>query len=155
MNKMRYLLWMALPILVFACKKSDDKTNQAAIDKAILLQYIATDSTITYDSTSTGLYYSIADTGTGTITPHLNSYITVHYKGTYKDGVVFEQTSGSPIKGFLKQFIAGWQEGVPFIRKGGKIKLLIPSALAYGTTGSGSIPANTVLIFEIELVNVE
>ncbi|MEN9448088.1 MAG: hypothetical protein RJA25_1378, partial [Bacteroidota bacterium] len=44
-----------------------------------------------------------------------------------------------------------WQEGIPLIGKGGKIKLLIPSALGYGTTAHGAIPANSILIFDIQL----
>lgn len=153
---MRLNKLLFLPILILislsSCKK-ESKVDQAAADKKILLDYIAKDSLVV-DSTASGLYYSIIDSGS-TVTPHLNSYLTIHYKGYYTSNAIFEQTSGEPVKGFLKQFIAGWQEGVPKIKKGGKIKLLIPSALAYGKNGAGSIPANTVLIFIVELINVE
>ncbi|MCB0506814.1 MAG: FKBP-type peptidyl-prolyl cis-trans isomerase [Chitinophagales bacterium] len=150
MNK-KILGFAIIVLLAFACKK--EKTDQAAIDKAILLQYIA-DSSLTVDSSTSGLYYSIADTGTG-LSPNSSSYVTVHYKGYFTNGTIFDQSSGTPIKGFLTSFIAGWQEGLPKIKKGGKIKLLIPSALAYGENGNSAIPGNTVLIFDVELLNVE
>lgn len=139
-------------LLNYACKKEDTK-DQAAIDKAVLLKYIA-DSSLTVDSTASGLYYQIIDSGVG-LSPTLTSYITVHYKGYFTDGAIFDQTSGSSIKGFLNRFILGWQEGVQKIKKNGKIKLLIPSALAYGESGYNSIPANTVILFDIELLNIE
>ena len=147
----KLLLLLLIPVLVYSCKKSE--AEQARIDKQILLKYIA-DSSLVVDSTSSGLYYAIADSGTG-ITPTTTSYITVYYKGYFISGVIFDQNpAGTPINGFLGGFIPGWIEGVPKIKKGGKIKLLIPSALAYGTSGYASIPPNSVLIFDIELVDV-
>lgn len=146
------LFYFLLPIMLLSCSK-DNSDDQAAIDKAILLQYIA-DHSLLADSTASGLYYVISEAGSG-VTPHSNSLISVHYKGSFTNDHIFEQTSGSPAEGFLRQFIAGWQEGIPKIKKGGKIKLLIPSALAYGKNGYSTIPGNTSLIFDIELVDVQ
>ncbi|MFY7786862.1 MAG: FKBP-type peptidyl-prolyl cis-trans isomerase, partial [Thermoflexibacteraceae bacterium] len=53
------------------------------------------------------------------------------------------------------QMIKGFDEGVGFLKKGGKATLFIPSALGYGDRATGSIPPNSVLMFDIELVNVE
>ncbi|MFN8236970.1 MAG: FKBP-type peptidyl-prolyl cis-trans isomerase [Chitinophagales bacterium] len=147
----KFLLLLLVPVLVYSCKKSE--VEQARIDKQILLKHIA-DSSLVVDSTTSGLYYSIADSGTG-VTPTTTSYLTIYYKGYYTNGTIFDQNpAGLPISGFLGGFIPGWIEGVPKIKKGGKIKLLIPSALAYGTAGFASIPPNTVLIFDIELIDV-
>ena len=56
---------------------------------------------------------------------------------------------------FLNQVIPAWTQGIPLIKKGGKIKLLVPSALGYGSAGSGKVPGNTVIIFDVELVNFQ
>ena len=68
---------------------------------------------------------------------------------------MFDRTSGTPVSFFLSQVIKGWQEGIPLIKKGGKATLLIPSSLGYGSHSAGSIPANSVTIFEVELVDVQ
>ncbi len=78
----------------------------------------------------------------------------VKYKGYLTDGTVFDQTTGSLSATFsLSGLIEGWQEGIPLLKKGGKGTFFLPSALGYGPSGAGSIPPNTVLIFEIELLD--
>lgn len=151
MNKY-FLLLFLIPIILFSCKKSSvvSAEDQAKIDKAIILKYIA-DNSLVADSTNSGLYYVISNPG---IPPYPDSLsrVNVYYKGYLINGVSFDQnTPGLPELFFLNQVIKGWNEGVRLIGKGGKIKLLIPSALGYGTAESASIPANSVLIFDIEL----
>jgi FKBP-type peptidyl-prolyl cis-trans isomerase FkpA len=70
------------------------------------------------------------------------------------NGTVFDGTTTQPISFKLGQVISGWQIGIPLIQKGGKIRLLIPSGLAYGPDGQGPIPGNAVLDFDIELLDV-
>ena len=70
------------------------------------------------------------------------------------NGTIFDSNTGAPIQFILGQVIPGWQLGLPLIQKGGVIRLIIPSSLAYGCTGSGSIPGDSVLYFEVELVDV-
>jgi len=106
---------------------------------------------------STGLYFEIIDTGSGP-PPTLNSKIFVTYVGKLMNGATFDSLGNSANSGFiLNQLILGWQIGLPKILKGGRIKLLVPSALAYGCSGSpdGRIPADTPLYFDITLVDVE
>jgi FKBP-type peptidyl-prolyl cis-trans isomerase FkpA len=153
MKKILFLLF--IPLFIFSCKKDDTVTaeEQAAIDKGIIQKYIK-DHSLIADSTTSGLYYVIADSGIGTTYPNLNSYLYVYYKGYLTDGSIFDQnTAGQPLQIFLNQTIAGWKEGIPKIKKKGKIKLLIPSALGYGSTVQTDIPANSVLIFDVELDN--
>ncbi|HEX7368039.1 MAG TPA: FKBP-type peptidyl-prolyl cis-trans isomerase [Candidatus Saccharimonadales bacterium] len=86
--------------------------------------------------------------------------VTVHYTGALAaSGHVFQSSRdfGKPISFGLDQVIKGWGEGVPGMKVGGKRRLLIPAALAYGSTppyGSG-IPADANLVFDIELLAVK
>ena len=83
--------------------------------------------------------------------------VTVHYTGWLaSDGKVFDTSlsSGKPITFPLGHVIAGWQEGIPGMRENGKRRLIIPSDMAYGPGGTGSIPPNADLVFEVELIKV-
>lgn len=113
--------------------------------------YLA-DNNLVAESTASGLHYIIEEPGTGGH-PDINSTVTVKYKGYLLDGNVFDDSGNDTVTFPLNNLILGWQEGIPLLQKGGKGKFFIPSALGYGRNGSGSIPGNSVLIFEIELVN--
>ena len=103
---------------------------------------------------SSGLYYEIISTGSGA-TPSTNSKIFVTYTGKLLDGRVFDQQADSSKTGWvLNTLIEGWQIGLPLIQKGGEIKLIIPSALAYGC-GNGILPANSILYFDVHLADVQ
>lgn len=135
---------MVLILTFSSCKKSN---QQAAIDRQIIENYVAANN-LQGSFTSSGLYYVIVSPG-GTSHPTVSSNVTVDYKGTFLNGSVFDQANGVTFP--LGNVIEGWQEGIPLIGSGGKIILIIPSALAYGSTGSGSIPSNTVLRFDVTL----
>lgn len=85
--------------------------------------------------------------------------ITIHYTGMLTNGLVFDSsvTRGEPLKTRIGvgQLIAGWDEGVPGMKVGGKRKLTIPASKAYGNRSVGSIPANSTLVFEVELVSID
>lgn len=88
------------------------------------------------------------------------STITVKYTGTLDDGTVFDSTDkqgGQPATFTLAkgQLIDGWVQGIPGMKVGGKRKLVIPPSLGYGAQAQGSIPPNSTLTFEIELVDVK
>jgi FKBP-type peptidyl-prolyl cis-trans isomerase FkpA len=146
------LLMLLLLVLSTACKKKFDAEEQAQIDEDIIVQYIA-DKSLDATPTGSGLYYTIDSLGS-TVYPDINSTVRVAYKGYFTDGDVFDQSSASGVTFPLANVIKGWQEGIPLYKVDGGGKLLIPSALGYGNSGTGSIPANSVLIFDVHLIEV-
>jgi len=146
---MRLVYFCLFTLVLFSCKKEED---QAAKDDKIIQTYLKEHS-LTATKTSTGLYYIILNEGTGT-TPTLTSDIKVNYKGYLTDSTVFDETTTDYRIFTLYELISGWQEGLQYTKEGGKIMLFVPSNLGYGANTKGTIPANSVLIFEIELLDV-
>jgi len=104
--------------------------------------------------TESGLQYKIIEAGEE-YKPAAQDTVVVNYKGTLTNGTVFDQTKEEPATFVLSRVIAGWQEGMKLIGKGGKIELVIPSALGYGEQGTQGIEPNSTLLFEVELVDVK
>jgi FKBP-type peptidyl-prolyl cis-trans isomerase FkpA len=128
--------------------------GQTKKDQALITKYLA-DNNIKAEKTASGLWYVITTKGNGE-SPTVASTVKTHYKGTLLDGKVFDSSydRNQPLEFPLGQVIAGWQEAIPMLSKGGKGTFFIPSALGYGTRGAGGvIPPNAVLIFEVELLD--
>lgn len=106
-------------------------------------------------STASGLCYEVLQPGTG---PNVTGTDTVkiNYTGMLLNGQVFDSSEehGSPLTIDMADAMPGWAEGVQKVNKGGKIKLYIPSDLAYGDEGAGGIPPGSALIFEIEVLEI-
>ncbi|MFK8043877.1 MAG: FKBP-type peptidyl-prolyl cis-trans isomerase [Crocinitomicaceae bacterium] len=137
---------------IVSCKEKNS-IKQAEIDENIITKYIE-DNSLDAKGTGSGLYYVIDSQGTGS-QPNITSDVTVAYKGYLTDGTVFDQSDSTGAKFPLSNLIEGWKEGLPFFKEGGNGKLLIPSVLGYGPQGSGNIPKNAVIIFDIALLKVE
>ncbi|WBM71006.1 FKBP-type peptidyl-prolyl cis-trans isomerase [Buttiauxella sp. WJP83] len=107
-------------------------------------------------TSATGLMYKIDKAGTGEA-PTDSDTVVVNYKGTLIDGKEFDNsyTRGEPLSFRLDGVIPGWTEGLKNLKKGGKIKLVIPPELAYGKTGVPGIPANSTLVFDVELLDIK
>ncbi len=108
-------------------------------------------------TTASGLQYQIITEGTGP-SPKETDKVKVHYRGVLINGVEFDSTykRGTAALFPLNQVIKGWTEGLQLMKVGGKAKFFIPSPLAYGEAGKGSIISpNAVLIFEVELLGIE
>lgn len=147
---MRKIIVFTLLLAIWAgCKK--DETNQGEIDEQIILDYLAEHNITDAKRDDTGLYYKIINQGTGQMSPYAT--VSVLYKGYLVDGTVFDQSGGEVYTERLTGLIAGWQIGIPKVGKGGKIQLFVPSELGYGSRAIGAIPANSVLIFEVEVLN--
>lgn len=106
-------------------------------------------------STPSGLQYKVLTQGTGP-KPLANQKVKVNYEGKLLNGTVFDSSykRGKPAEFGLSQVIKGWTEGLQMMNTGSKYEFYIPSELAYGSRGSRSIPANSVLIFTVELLEI-
>ena len=146
-----FSLLLIFGTIILACKK--EETPQSEIDENIIKTYIS-DNNLDAESSESGLHYVIEEKGTG-IMPNISSTVTVAYKGYLTDGNVFDESTADGLKIPLANVIKGWQEGIPLFKEGGRGQLLIPSALGYGSQGSGEIPKNAVIIFDVHLIKVE
>ena len=158
MKNFSFVVLLFSVLIVFTNCKKDCKLRPASSEEGQILQFAAANN-INATKHSTGLYYEIIDPGTGP-KPTKASRISITYKGTFMNGVQFEEkltpnnTAGDPAWG-LSGLIEGWQNGIPLIGQGGRIKLIIPSSQAYGCEDYGPIPGNSVLFFDITLYDVQ
>ena len=108
-------------------------------------------------TTASGLQYKVIKSGTGA-TPKLSDGVKVHYHGTLTNGTVFDSSveRGQSISFPVNRVIAGWVEALQLMKVGDKWTLFIPANLAYGERSpSSKIPANSPLVFEVELLGIE
>lgn len=126
--------------------------NQADRDDRLIRKFIA-DKALTMIDDESGVNYSIQAVGEGTDVIDPTSSISVSYTGRLLDGTVFDSSTSASF--VLSGTIQGWIRTIPGkLKKGGKMRLLIPSRLAYGTSGQGGIPGNAVLDFDIEILSI-
>lgn len=106
-------------------------------------------------TTASGLQYEVITEGTGE-KPTAADSVTCHYKGTLLNGTVFDNSydRGQPITFSLGGVIPGWTEGLQLMSVGSRYKLYVPYTLGYGAFDYGPIPGGSLLIFEVELLNV-
>jgi len=106
--------------------------------------------------TASGLQYEVLSQGDSDVSPSESDTVRVHYHGTLVDGTVFDSSEerGEPVEFPLDGVIPGWTEGVQLMSEGDRYRLYIPSDLAYRDQSVGNIPPYSVLIFEIELLEV-
>ena len=146
---MKYISIVILLIAFMACEKEKSQTEK---DNEIIKNYLS-ENDLEAELHYTGLYFHIIEEGSGG-NPEITDTVLVRYKGYLTNNQVFDETTGDETFEYpLINLILGWQIGLPLIQKGGKEILYIPSILGYGTYSTPSIPSNSVLIFEIELLD--
>lgn len=150
MNKL-FAIFLIISV-VLGCKKKLSEEEQYALDKDIIEQYIE-DNDLTASSTSSGLHYVITSIGTGNHPTAFND-VTVRYTGKFTDNQLFDQSSELGATFNLQHVIKGWTEGIPLFKEGGEGILILPSKLAYGPNGNSSIPPNSVLVFDVKLLEI-
>ena len=154
MNKTKHMkhlfLFGLLAVLLSACGKDDDSIDYGPIDEQLIKKYL-TDNHLEAQRHASGLYYNIIKPGRGNKV-FANARVTIRYTGRLLAGTIFEndkKLSDYP----LHNLIPAWQIGVPMLRIGSEAVFYCPSGLAYGNEAKGGIPANSVLIFDIKVVN--
>ena len=151
------ILIVGLLLIAQSCGKTADTGCTPATIESEKAQMIAfcTANNINYTVHTSGILYEVVAPGTGS-NPKSTSTVSTFYTGKLLNGTKFDETSGNiPATFSLSSVIEGWKIGIPLIKNGGKIKLVIPSALAYSCVGSGSIAPNSPLYFEVTLVSVQ
>ena len=133
--------------------KNADSLIEAVKEREQILNAIASGKIDTTGS-SNGVFYKILKEGDGPAVT-VNDTLVINYKGQLLNGFVFDQTKNNPATFPLKRLIKGWQIGLPFCKQGGKIRIIIPSALAYSIRNIAVIPPNNVLIFDIEVLAIK
>lgn len=145
---MRTLFFSILVVILSLCACNEKQVvNQDDIDKQLIINYLEQNN-IQAEEDPSGVFYIISEPG-GSVKPRIASTVTVSYDGRLLDGHRFD--SGEFFTSPLSSLIQGWQIGIPLIGEGGQIKLIIPSTLAYGNKSRPSIPANSILIFDVKL----
>lgn len=153
----KLLLFTLCAMCIISCKKDEGVSydEQMAIDEQIILDYLTANS-IPAQKTDEGVYYHHWQEGTG-VQATINDDVTVHYTGEFLDGTIFDTSTGnggSPITFSLDGVIEGWKIGIPLMKEGGRTTLVVPSRLAYGPNNYQGIPGNSVLVFLVELIDV-
>lgn len=160
---MKRSLLIACLLFIFSAGCTKHETGCTPVkpeaEEPQILAYAEKDS-IDATKHSSGIFYEIIDPGSGN-TASLNSKINISYTGKFLDGTLFDQvTNENKEPSQLSSLIEGWQIGIPLIKKGGRIKLIIPSAYAYGCNptkvwNGNVIPGNSVLFYDINLIDVQ
>ncbi len=148
----RLFLLLALVLPLAACSDSPTSIENTEFAASLGVDLSA------MTRTNSGLYYRDLTVGTGALAQG-GSRITAYYKGWLTNGNSFGSlvAPATPLGPFALgsgYVIAGWDQGIPGMREGGKRQLVIPASLAYGASGRGNIPPNAILVFEVELVDV-
>jgi FKBP-type peptidyl-prolyl cis-trans isomerase FkpA len=144
---------MILALVLTGCSnknKEDHRCTTVAEDDAKMQNYITANG-ITAIKHASGIYYQVIEPGSGA-TPTISSTVKANYTGKFTNNTSFDAGVASFPLGSV---IAGWQIGIPLIKQGGKVKLIIPPYLAYGCNDYSGIPGNSVLVFDVELLEVQ
>ncbi len=152
--------------------KSAERAKALLVEEAKTIEAYIAEKGLSAQKTENGLYYVIEQEGTGeATTPGTTMY--VNYAGYLLNGTMFDTSLPDlakannvfdearpyeplPVNVGMGQVIPGWDEGLMLLKKGSKAKFIIPSPLAYGESGAGAlIPANSILIFDVEVTDVQ
>lgn len=138
---MKYLLLLVIPLFFTACGGGEDigTIEDYLEENGIEATYMEPG------------YYVVIDNPGSEEKPTLASRVTCNYKGYFLDGEVFDENNN--IEFPLTGVIRGWQLGMQNFGRGGSGTLFIPPTLGYGANGTGSIPGNTALIFDVEVID--
>ena len=146
------VLFSAAILVVTACKTYSDEDKKTLNTK--IETYLKKDKTA-YQKSESGLCYFIEKEGKGEYIKFTDE-IKINYQGKLLNGQIFDgEHKKNPISFKVADLIEGWKEGMLYLKKGGKAKLIIPPYLGYGDYDLEKIPPHSVLVFELEVVDVK
>ncbi len=151
---MKKILQFSLLLILVGCNQDSPNVQQIGNMKF----FIENGSQEGVNQVEQGLQYSIIKSGDElTESPDLNNVITAHFHGTLTDGTVFWSSvdMNEPLKVQLSGLIVGCQKIIGLMRVGDKWRVYIDPSMAYGDEGRPGIPSNSILIFDIELLDIE
>lgn len=158
-KKTGFFIGLAVLSIIFSCKNSDpgctftDLNVTAPANEIATLQNFLNGNGISAVQHPSGFFYSNLNPGSGT-KPAVCSTIVVKYAGYLLSNNFKFDENVNGIQFILGKLIVGWQKGLPLIAPGGSITLYIPPSLAYGSSGSGNIPPDAYLKFDLQLLDV-
>ena len=150
---MKKIIILFTLIAFTSCLDNDnalDTTDYTEQNETEILTYIE-DNNLSFQKTNSGLYYNIQSSGSG-VRPTFNSTVTVGYKGYFLDGTIFDQSSSATFN--VGGVVPGFGEAVQLLKPGGSGTFILPSRLAYGNRGQGSIQPGDVIAFDINLISI-
>ncbi len=156
MMKLRFSVAIASSLCLLGCNQPTQPGSDANSTPAASAATVAPSGEM--KTTPSGLKYQVLKQGTGTVSPKATDTVKVHYHGTLLNGTVFDSSveRAEPISFPLNRVIPGWTEGLQLMKVGDKFKFEIPANLAYGEgSPSPTIPPNSTLVFEVELLGIE
>ncbi|MCG6190972.1 FKBP-type peptidyl-prolyl cis-trans isomerase [Maribellus maritimus] len=163
-SKMLMSVWIGIVFSMFlsSCLDSEEPSQSLADEAAKLHQYITGLESEGHDvdTTALGVYYVTMEEGTGDY-PEFGDTLTVTYSGYFINGNIFDTSKYSETDSTWTfelgddRIISGWNDGMKVINKDAKVQLMIPSTLAYGEDGYGSVPPNNSLIFVVRMVDIK
>jgi FKBP-type peptidyl-prolyl cis-trans isomerase FkpA len=159
-SKVRYIrkknmktnLLALLFIFFISCGDDAEPVDFVSLNDEEIQDYLV-ENDLQAEKTTSGLYYIIDSEGSG-VQPTRTDQVRVAYKGYFTNANVFDQSPSEGISFNLQQVIGGWTEGITYFKEGGSGMLVVPSHLGYGSQDYKGIPGGSVLIFEINLIEV-
>lgn len=151
---MKYIgIFGLLVALMIGSGCRDNFEEQIATDQQLIEDYVA-DNSLEGEYTDEGVFIAVMEEGAGSETPTVSSDVEAIYEGYLLDGTVFDSSEGFPRTFNLGRVVRGWQIAFPRLTRDTKATIIIPSRHGYGTRPPSSlIPANAVLVFDVELVD--
>ena len=154
---MRFLIPLAALLLAPAAEAAQlppsASTSAAPVDAPAYMAPVAKQPGVVV--TDSGLAYKIARSGLASgLHPRLGDQVRVSYEGRLTDGTVFDSSAanGGPLVMTVGQLVPGWNEALQLMRPGDDWTLYVPPGLGYGDEASGPIPANSVMVFRLQLL---
>jgi len=145
--------WLVAALVATACAGASSATRVSAIPPSALNPDLGLDLSL-MSRAPEGYYYHDAVVGTGDVATD-RSRVTVAYRAILANGTVVDSSTGLSFRVGARQVITGWDLGVVGMRTGGARILVIPPELGYGWQDRGALPANSILVFRVQLIRVQ